>query len=186
MSAHSEASRLIEMTSERLCRDIARADGRGHDIAATSRAKLLEAAWGARESNLSAAAIVSLAAGLPAQISIDPSGLEPDCVFPAPVCRIVLNLLLLAADSLPSGGTVMLAGSPQDLFLRIDGPAASWPSGMGACVVDDAAATAALKAGGMVQMPLTTLLAHASGIRLSFVLSPSGQSEPAILRLGGA
>jgi hypothetical protein len=34
-------------------------------------------------------------------------------------------MLLLAADSLPEGGQIMLAGTPEGLFISIDGPAAA-------------------------------------------------------------
>ena len=37
-----------------------------------------------------------------------------------------------------------------------------------------------------MQMGLTTLLARAAGIRLSLLMLPMPQAEPAILRLGGA
>ena len=40
-------------------------------------------------------------------------GLEPETRrFPPPAARVVLNLLLLAAESLPGGGIVALSGSP--------------------------------------------------------------------------
>ncbi len=149
------------------------------------RSKLLRAAWGPDERPLSYDELLRLKAGLPAGVKLDPSGLATHSVFPPGVGRIVLNLLLLAADSLPSGGTVMLAGSADDLFLRIAGPAAAWPAGMAACVVDEAAARAAMAGDRGMQMPLTTLLAHASGIRLSFLLASSSQTTPPILRLGG-
>jgi len=219
----SEAIRLIELTSARLCQDIGDpsrpvhavlVDGAGgtpsEGVAGAAdgetcapakpdrdgppgqasddqvwRSKLRRAAWGPDERPLSYDELLRLKAGLPAGVTLDPSGLENHCVFPSRIGRIVLNLLLLAADSLPSGGTVMLAGSTNDLFLRIVGPAAAWPAGMAACVVDEATARAAMTGDRGVQMTLTTLLAHASGIRLSFLLASSSQTTPPILRLGG-
>lgn len=149
------------------------------------RLKLLHAAWGLEERPLSYQALLGLAAGLPEGVTIDPSGLADSCMFPPCIGRIVLNLLLLASDSLPSGGTLLLAGAADDLFLRIIGPAAAWPAGMAACLVDEATACAAITGDlGGLQMPLTALLAHASGVRLSFLMPASGQTVPPILRLG--
>ncbi len=91
----------------------------------------------------------------------------------------MLNLLLLAADSMPAGGTVMLAGSADDLFVRIDGPAAAWPTAMAVCMVNEAAAHAAISAGKAAQMPLTALLAHAAGVRLSVLMSPAAHTPSA-------
>jgi hypothetical protein len=214
LSGTSEALRLIELTSARLCEDIGGPgepfdDGpaerigemppasRHNEITGKApldpawRLRLLRAAWGPDSQTLSSDGLQSLAAGLPADVSVDPTGLEETCVFPPPVGRIVLNLLLLAAASLPLGGTVMLAGSADDLFMQIAGPGAAWPAGLAACAVDQATAVAAisgtpLNGGGGVQMPLTALLAHTSGVRLSFLLSPSSRSEPPMLRLGGS
>lgn len=212
MSGTSEAIRLIEVTSARLYHHVnGRAgqlddgwlnDGPGdHDAAsdlepdrlaghaAASRSRLLQAAWGPDELTLSPARLLTLAAGLPAGVIVDPFGLDESYVFPPATGRIVLNLLLLAAESLPSGGIVTLAGSADDLFLRIAGPGTAWPSGMAACLIDEAAAceattNAAISGDCGVQMPLTALLAHASGMRLSFLLASSSKTEPPILRLG--
>ena len=46
---------------------------------------------------------------------------------------MVLNLLLLAAESLPGGGIVALSGSPgKHVLVTIAGPRAAWPAGFGA------------------------------------------------------
>jgi hypothetical protein len=79
-----------------------------------------------------------------------------------------------------------MAGSADDLFLQISGPGTTaWPAGLALCIADEAAARAALADDKSLQMAITTLLAHVSGIRLSLVMSPSRQDQPAILRLGG-
>jgi hypothetical protein len=129
--------------------------------------------------------LISLARGLPEQISLNASALDPGTVFSATRGRIVLNLVLLAADSLPSGGTILLAGQTGDLFVRLVGAAAAWPPGLAVCIADEAEARAALTEGLSLQTALTALLAHASGIRLSVVMPPVAQNDPAILRLGG-
>jgi len=225
LSGTSDALRVIELTSARLRQDLGgfaeppgevlaeqvrgapsvprldRPDGKAPADPAW-RLKLLHAAWGPDSQPLGSSTLRSLAAGLPADVTIDLSGFEGTGVFPPPIGRIVLNLLLLAAESLPEGGTVTLAGSADDLFLRISGLGAAWPAGMAVCAVDETAAVAAATAAaiatrggdagaggapgaGSVQMPLTTLLAHASGVRLSFLLATSSRTEPPMLRLGG-
>jgi hypothetical protein len=98
---------------------------------------------------------------------------------------MVLNLLLLAGDSLPGGGTIRLTGAAADLFIHIDGPRAAWPAGLAACLADATTALAALDEVRTVQMPLTALLAHGLGLSLSPLMSPAAQ--PAYpLRLGRA
>jgi hypothetical protein len=73
-----------------------------------------------------------------------------------------------------------LAGDPDDLFIRITGPAAAWPTAMAVCLSDKNAARSALTERRSLQMALTALLAHAADIRLSVVLAPT-RNEPAIL-----
>jgi histidine phosphotransferase ChpT len=215
LSGASDAFRVIELTSARLRKDI---DGLAevpgdvlpagrvadppasawHDGPASKapadpgcRLRLLRAAWGPGSHPLSSGTLQSLAAGLPADVALDLTSVEASCVFPPLIGRIVLNLLLLAAESLPMGGTIRLAGSADDLFLQIAGVGAAWPAGMAVCAVDEGAAVtaitdAAMTGAGGVQMPLTALLAHTSGVRLSFLLSSSSsRGEPPMLRVGG-
>jgi histidine phosphotransferase ChpT len=197
MSGTDSTLRLIELTSATLCHDISGLVGSlGDDADAmelqnplldrlTARLALRAAAWGPEGEPLTLAGMQSLARGLPKQVVVEASALERGTVFAASAGRIVLNLLLLAADSLPNGGTIMLAGSADDLFVRIAGPAAAWPAGMALCLANETEARLALNAWSAPQMALTALLAHAAGIRLSVLFSPTEQNEPAILRLGG-
>ena len=68
------------------------------------------------------------------------------CSLP-PTGRLVLNILLLAAESLPGGGLIALSGSPaSDVLVTIDGPRAAWPPGFAACLTDETAAWEALTA----------------------------------------
>ena len=188
MSATSETHRLIALTSARLRQDIDAGipteSGRQGERAMRWHA-LREAAWGPDERPLSADQLLALASGLPGSVMIDVSGVQPGCAFPPPIGRIILNMLLLAAESLPSGGDVIMAGSANDLFMRIEGAGAAWPARTGECLVDENAAQSVMAAGGNAQMTLTALLAHAAGVRLSFLLSPGAGSGPPILRLGG-
>jgi hypothetical protein len=95
----------------------------------------------------------------------------------------LLNVLLLAGTCLPRGGRIVLAGAPNDLFFRILGPNAAWPAGFAACLVDEEAAMAALSNARSVQMPLTALMAHAHGARLSVLMGPTPAGAPPPLRL---
>jgi histidine phosphotransferase ChpT len=198
MSGTNSALRLIELASARLCHDIGDLVGSlGHAsadeptprekaaFALTARLELRRTAWVPDGEPVSLARIQSLSRGMPERITVDASALDQATVFPAATGRIVLNLLLLAADSLPSGGIVILAGTPDDLFVRIAGPAAAWPTGMATCLSDETEARSALTEWHSLQMALTALLAHAAGIRLSVLFAPTARNEPPILRLGG-
>jgi histidine phosphotransferase ChpT len=208
MSGTHGALRLIELTSAHLCHGISGLVGSlDHALAATAqgvplnpnaekmaccaahaltaRLELCCAAWGPESESMSLARIKALAAGLPEQVAVDFSAIEQTATFSSAAARLVLNLLLLAADGLPAGGTVAVAGAPHDLFVRIAGPAAAWPAGLTVCLSDETEARSALTEGRNLQMALTALLAHAIGIRLSVVLPPIGGDHPPILRLGG-
>jgi len=205
MSGTDSTLRLIELTAATLCQDISGLVGSlSNSITAShggmagpregtetaldmlaTRLALRRAAWGPEGEPLPLARMRSLARGLPDHIGVDASALAQGTVFTAPAGRIVMNLLLLAADSLPHGGTVMLAGSADDLFVRIAGPNAAWSPGMAVCLANETEARFALNQWQNPQMALTALLAHAAGIRLSVLLASAAQTEPAILRLGG-
>lgn len=195
-----DALRLIERTAVSLCRaleDNVGALGRtvltptetGSAASAVgpliNRLQLWRAAWGPAENPIPLDRIITLAKGLPNRVAVDASALPGDLVCPGPLGRILLNILLLAADSLPAGGQIILAGSIDDLFVRIDGPAAAWPTGMALCLAQQAEAQLALTDGRNLQMAVTASLAHATDIRLSALIPPAGHFEPAILHLGG-
>ncbi len=196
------ALRLIERTAVSLCRvlddtagalDRAIVAGTAQREAGSAAAaadaminqlQLWRAAWGPAENSLSLDRLMTLAAGLPTRVTVDVSALPQGTVFSAPLGRIVLNILLLAADSLPAGGQIVLAGAIDDLFVQIDGPTAAWPVGMALCLAQEAEARSALTSEGNLQMAVTASLAHATNIRLSALIPPSRQFGPAILRLG--
>ena len=81
------------------------------------------------------------------RVLLDLAGLEPGAVFPPPAARVVLNLLLLAAESLPGGGIVALSGSPaHSILMTISGPRAAWPAGLATWLNDETAASEAMLA----------------------------------------
>jgi histidine phosphotransferase ChpT len=135
------------------------------------RLKLLRAAWGPDGDELDLAALRGYAESLltSRRVRLDLSGLAPDTVFPPPAGRVILNLLLLAAESLPGGGTVSLSGAAQDAILTtISGPRGAWPAGLDGWLADEASAWKAMTANfRTLQAPFTTILARSRGFRLS-------------------
>jgi hypothetical protein len=195
------ALRLIEQTAASLChaldgsasllgQAVSAHPGPGTAVADAadaliSQLRLRRAAWGPPGSPVSLHQLTTLARALPNDVSVDVSALPETVVFPAALGRIIFNVLLLAADGLPQGGQIVLAGTTDDLFVRILGPVSAWPNGIALCLTDEAEAQSAMIDGRDVQMAVTAIIAHASGIRLSALLPPASQAEPAILRLGG-
>jgi histidine phosphotransferase ChpT len=207
-----ETLRLVEVICARLCHDlggligtvgnaidmVAEDANRDDEVLAfassaarmlSQRLRLLRAAWGPETDPVVLPALIRLAAPPLAarRIALDTRPLPPDCRFPPAVARVVLNLIVLAGDCLPKGGTIVLLGEPSDLLIRIDGQDAAWPAGFAACMNDEAAALAALGAlasAQSAQMPLTALLALSRKLRLSPVLSAA--SGVAAVRLSAA
>lgn len=204
----SDCLRLAELTCARLCHDLSgllgtiggalelATDGDQEIneevvLAADAARELImrlrfyRAAWGGLQEPLSLPALHALVEGLPnaRSITLENHGLPPDTVLPPAVAAMTLNLLLLASECLPRGGRILLAGSAHDLFVRILGPNAGWPAGFAACIADETAAIAALTTARAVQMPLTALMAHGHGLRLSMLMGATPAGAPPPLRL---
>jgi histidine phosphotransferase ChpT len=209
MAELGDTIRLVELICARLCHDlggligtvgnaldmVAEDMGRENEVLAfassatnalTQRLRLMRTAWGPETDALTLPALLKLVApALTARrVGLDTRTLRHDCVFPPPVGRVVLNLIVLACDCLPKGGTIILMGEPADLLVRIHGPDAAWPTGFAGCMHDEAAAIAALKSARSVQMPLTVLFALSRKLRLSPLLGPTSGVEA--VRLGVA
>ena len=212
----NETLRLAELLCARLCHDlsgplgaligvleVAREEQPDSETLALAedtavelaqRLKLLRAAWGQESDDMDVVRLRGFADCLSSsrRVRLDLTGLESDAVFPAPVARIILNLVLLAAESLPGGGIVALSGSPADnILVTISGPRAAWPAGFAICLNDETAAWEAILADPRrLQAPLTALLARGLGLRLS-MLMPAGAmgdaevSPPLLLALCG-
>ena len=173
MSASSETQDLIDGALARLRRTPAAATGLG------------QSAWGEAAAPVTGPFLDGLGGDLPAGVALDSAAMPPGVTIGPALGRILVNVILLAASCLPRGGLIRLAGHANDIIVRIEGQGAAWPSGMAACLVDEAAARAALTAQDQALMPLTALLGHAAGIRLSFLLAVGGTGTPPMLRLGG-
>jgi len=217
MSGTDDMVRLAEALCARLCHDLsgplgaligvidiareeqpnsetlALADDTAGELA--QRLKLLRAAWAHDGESLDVAGLRAFAGCLSSsrRVSLDIAGLQPTTVFPPPVARLMLNLLLLAAESLPGGGVVAVSGEPgAAILVTISGQRAAWPPGLGTWLADpQAALEALLRQPRTLQGPLTALLVRNCGFRLSMLMpaSPMGDAElspPLLLAPDGA
>jgi histidine phosphotransferase ChpT len=216
MTGMSDSLRLAELLCARLCHDLSGPLGaligileiareeqpEGETLALAEdtanelvqRLKLLRAAWGRDGDDMDVERLRGFAECLATsrRVLLDLAGLEPGALFPPPAARVVLNLLLLAVESLPGGGIVALSGSPaHSILMTISGPRAAWPAGLAIWLNDEAAATEAMLADPRrLQGPLAALLARGFGLRLSMLMpaGPMGDAEvlpPLLLSLRG-
>lgn len=154
------------------------------------RIALLRAAWGEDVPPLGRDGLRDLSLGLPnaARLRVDLDGLAAGTPFAPAAARLVVNVMLLAAESLPGGGLLEFAGDPAGQVVAcIAGRRAAWPAGLGEMLasVDAArqAVTALQGASGArsVQAPLTALLAHVAGVRTGLLLSGAVEAAPPLL-----
>lgn len=194
----NEALRLAEIVCARLCHDVAGslgaligslelanekdggvleealelASNTGRALAA--RLRLLRAAWAGTDAPLDLPTLADLARGLPARrLELDLSAMPSGTEFDPATGRVVLNLVLLAAEALPSGGRVWLARTEESLLVGVKGAHSAWPAGLGTAL----AGVAKIEGPRELQAPLTVLLARAGGFSLS-LLMPAGPSPP--------
>ena len=148
------------------------------------RLRLLRAAWTAAADPLDLPRLTQLAQGLASRrVALDPAGLPATTVFSPAMARLLANLLLLAADSLPRGGVLRLDGTAGDVIARLNGPEAAWPPGFTGLLADPATAWAALRDPRTLQAPLTALLAHETGLRLTLLHTGGPAAAAPPLRL---
>ena len=209
--------RLAEMLAIRLCHDLSSPLGTlmgalelasedvessaealrlADDISATmgKRLRLLRAAWGGTAADMAVDELRSLAEGAQRgrRVQLDLEDLDQSGRFTAAAARLTLNVLMLAIESLPSGGLVALSGDPAgDVLVTINGPRAAWPPGLAGYLVDQEMAWDTLRksedfdASRNLAPLLTALTAHASGLRVSMLMSASAEMPPPLLlRLG--
>jgi histidine phosphotransferase ChpT len=201
-SERSAGLRLAEFVAARLCHDLSGPVGtligalelmvEENDATAEAarvaeeaalvlkrRMRLLRAAWAEGTGEMGLEELLTLAEGMPGarRVQIDTSALKPEAVFAGPAARLLLNVLMLGAESLPAGGRLVLIGSPtQEIAVLLEGARAGWPPMLVQCLVDEAGAWSALTSARAVQAPLTALIARYSGLGLSFML-PGGPSD---------
>jgi hypothetical protein len=162
------------------------AEETARDLAA--RLRLLRAAWGGDGLPTTIAELDTLAVGLPQRrVKLDTQALGAERALPGAVSRVLVNVVLLAAESLPAGGRVVLADpGGGDVVVAIEGKNAAWPAGLAGILADPDAAVAALETPRTLQAPLTALAARAQGIRLSLLHGgPAGSMPPLLISAGG-
>jgi len=202
--------KLAEIISARVCHDLAGpigtlnatlemlADG-GEDAAAAleiardaavslqARLRFIRAAWAVDGAELDAAAILECCANLPQarKVRLDFDRLAG--VFAAPMTRGLLNLIMLAIEALPRGGTVVCAGAQKPgVAISISGVGAAWPSGFAALLADEAAAWLALRDSRSLQAPLTMLILRQGGLKLQLMMAgPQASAPPPLLLTAG-
>jgi histidine phosphotransferase ChpT len=218
----SNRLRLAELMAMRLCHDLAGTVGTvsgALDVAMedpgfaaeanslaraaadtlVARLRLLRAAWSGHGAALDCPAILALASGLSATgVTVSVEGVRGAGRFSPAAGRLVLNVLMLAAESLPGGGVVALVGEMDgELAVRLDGKHAAWPAGLAGWLADEARAWAALEAprssagapdaaaARRLQGPLTALIAHAEGLDIAMPIGAAAASgpPPLVLRL---
>ncbi len=148
----------------------------------TRRLNLLREAWSGESTGLNLPGLQALARGLPGahRLQLDLSGLPADTVFPPRMARMILNVLLLGAESLPRGGTIgLVSAGGQDLLVTIAGPRGGWPAGLAACLVDEQGAWTTLNGPRVLMPALVALLARQLAVRVS-ILMPSGRGRRAM------
>ncbi|MGC8476007.1 MAG: histidine phosphotransferase family protein, partial [Acetobacteraceae bacterium] len=128
-----------------------------------------------------------LAGGVPGadRVRLELDLLPRGTSFAPPLGRVLLNLLVLAPEALPRGGTLALSRVDEAAVLaRLSGPRAAWPNGFATYLGDPAAALAALVPPRFRLGPWLALLAAQLGVRLSLLL-PAGRARgpaPLLLR----
>jgi histidine phosphotransferase ChpT len=225
MAGTTEPLHSVELLCARLCHDlsglaatvasaldVARAETPSaseavllaHEAAGELAARLVlfRAAWGPLGDALGASDLLRMVHGLPNahRITVDLSAIAGSVEFSPTVARILLNLLLLAEQSLPRGGAIRLAGSPGGLLVRIEGERAAWPPLLERWLAGDrpediAGDVAGDIAGDMesawaeprsMYAAMAVQFARQTGIPLAMVPVPGDQANgPPALRLDG-
>lgn len=149
------------------------------------RLRLYGAAWGGPTEAMEPAAMQELLGGAPVvpRVRFDLSGLDAAVAFPAPLVPIALNAALLAAEALPRGGTVRLAGSALDGLVVVPSadlgaPAAAWPAAFLLLMAGQASAAPGPRE---VLGPLLRSLLTEAGWSASLALGPEGAAAPLVL-----
>jgi len=155
------------------------ADGEALSIAAeggqavNARLRLLRAAWGGGLGATPLPDLIGLMDGLPTRrrLQIDTDLVTEAAALPAGTARVLLNVLIIAAESLPHGGIITLSGSVDEgLVVIISGRGAAWPTGLPNWLTSRSAALAAMDDPRQLVGPLTAVLAEAEGVRVSLLM----------------
>lgn len=153
------------------------------------RLRLYRAAWGEGGGPASVAELAALAQGLAhRRVRLDVAGLPGQARMRPEFGRVVLNVLLLAAEGMPRGGTVGMHGEPEtEIAVIPSGLGAAWPPGTAEAIANPATALARLRQQSGTLTPRTllppfvALLAAREGLRLGLLMGPDGVQAPPLL-----
>ena len=146
------------------------------------RLKLYSAAWGQSAQDMEAADIAELLAGSPAaaRVRFLVEAFLP-AFLPGPVVSMALNAALLAADALPRGGAVHVAGGAEGgLAIWPEGINAAWPQELLATLSGAAVEESLASGPRRAQVPWLVTLATQAGWQVSLGLG-AGQGVPPLL-----
>jgi histidine phosphotransferase ChpT len=147
------------------------------------RLKLFAVCWGGPTTEYDGQAIGALLLGAPAsprvQFTVD--ALSPARPVPAGLVPLVLNAALLAAEALPRGGIVHLAGSADAGFTILpQGRNLAWPAGLLQLLAGHGVQAAMEDGPRRVVVPLLLALAEEQGWALSLAMG-AGPAAPLVL-----
>jgi hypothetical protein len=183
--------RLAELLCARLCCELDRVAAIRPIVDETeaelrARLDLARAAWTAGDDIGDVAALRCLVNALPGRDGARIDLRAEDGPIPAGMGRVLLNLVMAAAECLPLGGTISLGRSSMTEFaVLLDGPGAAWPAGFAGWIANPALAWRALHDARAFQAPLSVLMATAKGYRLSLLMG-IGPGTPPLLVSGSA
>lgn len=163
--------------------------GLARDTAAglRQRLRLYAAAWGGAEEDAGAEELAALLAAAPAapRVRFLLDHLSAGWTLPAALVPLALNAALLAAEALPRGGTVTLAGSAADgLVVCPEGRDAAWPPGLLALLGGGREEAALGEGPRRVVAPLLLRLAAEAGWGVSLAQGSDGGPPPLVLGPG--
>ncbi len=153
------------------------------------RLRLLRAAWSGGAPALDLEEFRRLAEVLATRrLRLDLGGLVPGATFSPAATRVVLNVLLLAADCVNGTGAVRVVGDPSaEVIVTLEGPRAAWPAGFAAVLADPTKAwqtvqdSQGVEASRGLQAPLTALIAAQCRARLSLLMATGTETVPPML-----
>ncbi len=204
-------TRLARLLSARLCHDLGGAVGslagaldllpehgdellevaKDSAISLRLRMRLYAAAWGGPTIAMEPAALETLLGGAPAapRVRFDLSDLAPGVPLPAPIVPIALNAALLAAEALPRGGTVRLAGDGDSGLLvlpvaDIGHSPAAWAPRWVALLAGGSPDAALAEGPRAVLAPLLHALLAEAGWTAAFGLGAGHAAQPLMLTPG--
>jgi len=196
MADELDALRLAEILTARLCHDLSSSIGSLDQALAltaeampaeneafalarqaasdlTQRLRWRRAAWTSDGGPLDLLELRAMVAT--PRVELDIGGMAPSSVFSAPMGRGLLNVLLLAIESLPRGGRIRLGGSGRDVAVAIDGANAVWPASLARALAGERLGFDDPRS---LQAPLTVLLARDLGLRLTMMLGTGPGAPP--------